>query len=154
VHYQHVARSDSVARAQLLVDQILSDARANDNRALLAANADPDTETLLDLLPEGKAVQARQHLHGVRIWLAQQNEKAKRKLSAAQTALDGFDLVVARGILRKIDSSVLDKETLARYDELFLAVEARAVELEDIQSRLPSPPPDQRAKPRKRFWKR
>ena len=153
MHYQHVARSDLVAKAQLLVDQILSDARANDNRALLAANADPETETLLDLLPEGKTVQARQHLRGVRIWVAQQNENAKTKLGAARRALDEFDLVVARGILRKIDSSVLDKETLVRYDELLLAVEARAVELEDIQSRLPSPPPDQGAKPRRRFWK-
>lgn len=145
---------DSVLRTQRLIQQIVQDARAHDYRALLAVDADPETEGLLSLVSERESLQARQHLRGARIWRAQQIEKAKRKLDAAQTALSDFDLALARGILRKIDSSILDEQLMVRYDELLLAVEARSVELEDIQSRLPSSPPDQKGNPRKRFWKR
>lgn len=144
---------DSALRTQRLIQQILQDARAHDYSALLAADADPETEGLLRLVSERESLQARQHLRGARIWRAQQTEKIKGKLDAAQTALNEFDLALARGILRKIDSSILDEQLLVRFDELLLSVEARAVELEDLQSRLPTPP-DQKTKPRKRFRKR
>jgi len=148
-----MASHSSIPRARRLVDQIVQDARAHDNKALLAVDADPETEVLLDLLQEGESRQARGHLKAARIWRAQHSQKANEKLDAARTALDELDISLARGILRKVDFTLLDKPELDRYDELLLAVEARAVELEDIQSRLPSSP-EQTAKPRRRFWKR
>ena len=148
-----VASQSSVGKARRLVDQILRDARAHDHRALLAIDADPDTAVLLDLLPETATQSARRHLEEARVWRGQQKEKAKGKLEAANTALNGLDLSLARGLLRKIDSSYLDDSELTRYDELLLAAEARAVELEDIQEQVPSSSPSKKKRPR-RFRKR
>ena len=145
-----VANEGSEQQARQLVDQITRDARAHDHRALLAIDADPDTAVLLDLLPETATRDVNRHLQAARIWRGQQNEKAKGKLDAVKTALDGLDIPLAKGLLRRIDSSVLDDSELARYDELLLATEARAVELEDIQRRVPSSSPGK--KPASRRW--
>ncbi len=141
-------------RARQLVDQIMRDARAHDHRALLAIDADPDTAMLLDLLPETATRHANLHLHGAHIWRDQQNEKAQDKLDAVSTALDGLDISLAKGLLRKIDSSFLGDLELARFDELLLATEARAVELEDIQSQVPTSSVDKKQKRRGRFRRR
>ncbi len=132
----------------------MRDARAHDHRGLLAIDADPDTAMLLDLLPETASRDANLHLRGARIWRDQQNEKVQDKLDAVNTALDGLDISLAKGLLRRIDSSFLGDLELARFDELLLATEARAVELEDIQSRVPTSPPDKKRKGRGRFWRR
>ena len=149
-----VASQSSVQQARRLVDQILRDARAHDHRALLAIEAEPDTVVLLDLLPDTATNQARKHLQGARVWRGQQAEKAKGKLDTAKTALDGLDISLARGLLRKIDSSFLEDSDFALYDELLLAAEARAVELEDIQKRVSSSSPARKKKRRGRFRKR
>ncbi len=132
----------------------MREARAHDHRALLEIDADPDTTALLDVLPDRENRQARSQLQGARVWRGQQNEKATGKLDAAGTALDGLDITLARGILRKIDSSVLNDSELVRYDELLLAVEARAVELEDIQTQLPSSATAKKEKRRRPFRRR
>lgn len=139
-------------RARRLVDQIMRDARAHDHRALLVIDSDPDTAMLLDLLPETANRDANLHLQGARIWRDRQNEKAQDKLDAVKTALDGLDISLAKGLLRRIDSSFLGDSELARFDELLLATEARAAELEDIQNRVP--PPDKKQKRRRRFRRR
>lgn len=141
-------------RARRLVDQIMRDARAHDHRALLVIDSDPDTAMLLDLLPETATRDANSHLQGARIWRDRQNEKAQDKLDAVKTALDGLDISLAKGLLRKIDSSFLGDLELARFDELLLATEARAAELEDIQSRVPPSSPDKKQKRRGRFRRR
>ena len=143
--------SNRVNEAKHLVDEILDEARANDHKRLLALASAPETDELLDLLSNREAGQARQHLRAARLWQAQQNERAKSKLDAAARALDELDLPLARGILRKIDSTVLDEVQQARFDGLLLAVEARAMELEDIESKLP--PADEK-KSSRRFWNR
>ena len=143
-----VAKERTEQRARQLVDQIMRDARANDHKALLAIDADPETAVLLDLLPETATDDANAHLHWARAWRARQNKKAHGKLDAVQTALDGLDIFLAKGLLRKIDSSVLGDEVLTRFDQLLLATEARALELEDIQSRVPPLPPHKKQKRR------
>jgi hypothetical protein len=147
-----VAKEVTEQRARRLVDQIMRDARAHDHRALLAIDTDPDTAMLLDLLPDTATRDANLHLQGARIWRDRQNEKAQDKLDAVKTALDGLDISLAKGLLRKIDSSFLGDSELARFDELLLAAEARAAELEDIQSRIPLP--DKKQKRRGRFRRR
>ncbi|MCZ6566915.1 MAG: hypothetical protein O6923_01260 [Actinobacteria bacterium] len=149
-----MAKEVTEQRARRLVDQIMRDARAHDHRALLAIDTDPDTAMLLDLLPDTATRDANLHLQGARIWRDRQNEKAQDKLDAVKTALDGLDISLAKGLLRKIDSSFLGDSELARFDELLLAAEARAAELEDIQSQVPSSSPGKKQKRRGRFRRR
>ncbi len=149
-----MAKERAEQRARRLVDQIMRDSRAHDHKALLAIDADPDTAMLLGLPPETATRTAKLHLHGARIWRDQQNEEARDRLDAAKTALDGLDISLAKGLLRRIDSSFLGDSELARFDELLLAAEARATELEDIQSRIPSSSPNEKPKRRGRFRRR
>ncbi len=132
------------------MSRIIRDARAHDYQALVHIDADPETEDLLGLLPDRATSQAHTHLRGARAWQGQQRERAISKLDAARAALDALDIPLARGILRRVDSSFLDETGIVRRDELLLGVEARAVELEDIQRRLP-PAPEAKKKGRKRF---
>lgn len=149
-----VSKEEPEQRARLLVDQIVRDALAHDHRALLAVDADPETPTLLGLLPATATRTARLHLDGARIWRDQQNQKTRDRLDAIKTALDGLDISLAKGLIRRIDSSFLGDLELARFDELLLAVEARAAELESIQNRIPSSSPDKKPKRLGRFRKR
>ena len=150
----HVVNGGKEQRARQVVDQIMRDARAHDYRALLAIDADPDTAMLLDLLPGTTSRDANVHLRGARLWRGQQYEKAKDKLEAAKTALDRLDIALAKGLLRRIDLTFLGDSELATYDELLLNTEARAVELEDIQRRVPSSSPDKKQKRQGRFRRR
>ena len=108
-------------RARQLVDRVLREARAHDHKALLAIDVDPDTARLLDLLPESATHDARLHIRAAHTWRRKKNQKAIVKLDAAQTVLDGLDVVLAKGLLRKIDSSILGEAEAGRFDELLLA---------------------------------
>ena len=140
--------------ARQLVDRVLQAARAHDHKALLAIDADPDTARLLDLLPESATHDANLHIRAAHTWRRKKNQKAIVKLDAAQTALDGLDVVLGKGLLRKIDSSILDETEVARLDELLLAAEARAIELEDIKKDLPPAPPGKKQRKRGPFGRR
>ena len=141
----------TIEQARELVDEIVRLARAHDDKALTKIDSEPSTGELLGLLPEREARQAEAHLKAARVWKARQNLKAREKLDAARNEIDELDITLARGILRKIDWEVLDEAELERYNELTLALEARAIELEDIQSQLPETPPEVK---KSRFWRR
>jgi hypothetical protein len=143
-----VAEELTEQRARQLVDQIMRDARADDYKSLLEIGADPNTALLLSLLSESATQSASLHLRAARSWRGRQNKKTEDKLDAVQKALDGLDISLAKGLLRKIDSSILGEAELTRFDELLLATEARALELEDIQSRVPPLSPDKKQKRR------
>ena len=144
----------STNHALELVNEVLRLAREHDNTALLAIEADPSTEALLSQLTDRQAGQARVHLRAARMWKAKQNRKAGDKLDAAEEAMNRLDLVLARGILRKLDSEILERQQLDRYDSLLLAVTARQMELDEISDSLPEPPPDDAKSRRRRPWRR
>lgn len=136
--------------AKQLVDEINAHARAHDNKSLSKLAADPSTREILSLLPERESRQASVHLDAAQVWRTRQNEKLGGKLDAADKALKELDLQLARGILRKIDWEILDTEKLDRFNQLFLALEARAHELEQFE--VPESPP--RRERSKKFWRR
>lgn len=142
---------DRVQRAKDRAGEIARLARARDNKALLRLDSDPETQELLGILDPRLAGPAEAHLRAARAWQARLDRKAQDKLEAASKALDELDLVLARGIIRKLDVEVLDEPTIARYDDLVLAIEARTMELDEIQSHLPEEPPSDEGR---RFWRR
>lgn len=138
--------------ADQLYEEIVRASRANDYKTLLRIDDAPGTPSVLDALPKEQSRQASAHLRDARLWRARRVEKAKGKLDAAESAIDGLDLPLARGLLRKLDSGVLVGPELERYDQLLLEVEARAMEIEDIESHIPPPPSNEER--RKPFWRR
>lgn len=142
----------NIEQARSLAGEIARLARNDDHKGLLKVAAESETDELLAVLPDRESRQSRVHLKSASIWRTKANRKAKGKLDAAAKALGELDLVLAKGILRKIDAEILDDEALGRYDELLLAVEARAMELDEIEARVPESSPDERHK--RRFWNR
>lgn len=138
--------------AKALVEDINRLSRAYDNKALLKLDDDPSTAETLATLTEREARGAEVHLEAARIWKAKQNERAVRKLDSAENEINELDMELARGILRKIDYEVLDQGNLDRYNNLLLELEARALELEEIEAGLPELPPGKETP--KKWWRR
>lgn len=127
------ARRAAEGRARRLVEEIRGCARAHDHMALLRIDADPLSARLLALVPASAARSAEVHLEGARVWQGQQAEKTRQRLAEAAKALDEFDLHLARGLLDRIDVELLHEDGRARFDQLILTAEARAMEAEAIQ---------------------
>ncbi len=127
------ARRTAEERARKLVEEIRSRARSHDHMALLRIDADPLSARLLALVPASAARSAEVHLQGARVWQARQAEKARQRLADAAQALDEFDLQLARGLLDRVDVELLNDDDHARFDQLILTAEARAMEAEAIQ---------------------
>lgn len=136
--------AETTEQAEDLVRQVLRLARGDEHKGLLAIDADPATEALLSVLSDRQTAQARVHLRAARAWKERQNRKARDKFSSANRALEELDLVLAKGILRKLDTEILEPSELDRYDELLLAITARSIELEEIESQIPGDPPEEK----------
>ena len=148
-------RDDAEQRARELVDRILRDARAHDHKALLAIDADADTQMLLALLPDSATRTAQVHLRGARIWRDQQRKKLKDRFVEVQRALDGFDPGLAKGLLQRIDSDLLADKDRQTYDNLLLNTEARLLELERFnESTSAITAEHDEANRKKRWWRR
>ena len=148
-------RDDAEQRARELVDQILRDARAHDHKALLAIDADADTQMLLALLPDSATRTAQVHLRGARIWRDQQRKKLKDRFVEVQRALDGFDPGLAKGLLQRIDSDLLADKDRQTYDNLLLNTEARLMELERFNETTSAITAEHdEANRKKRWWRR
>ena len=145
-------RDDAEKRARDLVDQILRDAREHDHKALLAADADADTQMLLGLLPEAATRTAQIHLRGARIWREQQRQKIKDRFVEVQRALDGFDPGLAKGLLQRIDPDLLDAKGLQTYNNLLLNAEARLVDVERFNEATSAITAEHQEQNRKRRW--
>ena len=148
-----MAEQAQIQEARELVDRVVKHARADEYKALLKIDAQPETETLLALLPDRDARRAEVHLNGARTWRHTMNNKAKEKLDSAQTELDELDLQLARGILRKLDWEILYPEELERYNELMLSLEARTWEQEQIESQIEDIKPEEGERKNRRFWR-
>lgn len=145
-------RDDAAQRAQALVDRILRDARAHDNKSLLAIDADADTQMLLSLLPDTATRTAQVHLRGARIWREQQRKKHKDRFVEIQRALDGFDPGLAKGLLHRIDTDLLTDQDRQTYDNLLLNMEARLMEMERFNESTSAITAEHDEQHRKRRW--
>jgi len=136
--------------ARALVELILRYARAHDFAALLRIALEPTTAPALDLLPPKATATARIQLEGALKWREGQYERNSERLDEVRKALDSYDLTLARGILNRVHSQFLLGDEVARYDDLIIEAEAKAMEAEelaDIADAIIPPDP-----PRKRRW--
>ncbi len=132
------------------MDTILRYSRAHDFSALLQIVLDPTTESALDLLPPRATATARIQLEGALKWRDGQFERTTERLDEVRSALNAYDLTLARGILRRVDTQFISDEDSGRFDELILETEARAMEAEELSEVADSIiPPDP---PQKRRW--
>lgn len=145
-------KEDAEHRARQLVEQILRAARAHDNKELLLVDADADTQMLLGLLAESATSTARIHLKGARIWRDQQRKKLQHRFVEVQRALDGFDADLAKGLLQRIDTDLLEDRDRQTYDNLLLNTEARLMEIERLQKTTSAITTEHAEQNRRRKW--
>jgi hypothetical protein len=134
--------------ARALVELILRYARAHDFAALLRIALEPTTEPALDLLPPKATATARIQLEGAFKWREGQFERTSERLDEVRNALDAYDLTLARGILRRVETAYISEGDRDRFDQLILETESRAMEAEElaevVESIVPTPPPPQK----------
>ncbi len=146
------ARTPEFEEALQLSSRILSLARAHDHDALLRIVDDPASIARLDLLEDDIARAARTHLEGAVVWRKQREAISRRRLDEAQEALDALDFALARSLLRRLEGEYVDDGDLERRDALFLDLEARMMETEQLQQSAAELIAERR--PRGRRWKK
>jgi hypothetical protein len=138
--------------AQQLTSRIRALAVRDDYRGLLDLDGQSDTARLLDLLGNDLAAAARVHLDAARRWKRRKAESNRRRLDEARTALDGFDLPLARALLSRIEEEWLEPADAAERDEMLLRMEARAMETEELTTIAAEAIEEHR--PPRRWWPR
>ena len=138
--------------AQQLTSRIRALAMRDEYRSLLDIDAEPDTARLLDSLGTDLAAAALLHLDAARRWKVRMEETNRRRLEEARLALDGFDLVLTRSLLGRIEEHWLTPGDAGVRDDLLLQMEARAMETEDLTALATEA--FQEFKPLKRRWQR
>jgi hypothetical protein len=87
---------------------------------------------LLALVPDASRERAELYLREAERWAERRGEINSRRLGEARRALDGLDLELARGLMRRIDSRFLSRELRDERDQLLLDISARAMEMESL----------------------
>lgn len=142
----------SEAAARQLVDRILHLSRQHDFPALLDIALDDATEPALDLLPDKATATARVQLRGAFKWQERQYERTTERLDEVRQALDAYDLTLARGILRRVESRYVPADDRERYNQLLLEVEAKAMQAEELADLAATIDPP--ATPKRRWFRR
>lgn len=140
--------------AEALVELILRYARAHDFAALLRIALDPQTEPALDLLPQKATGTARVQLRGALKWRERQYERNAERMDEVRQALDGYDITLARGILRRIEGDLVHDDDRERYNSLLLEVEAKAIEAERLAEVANDIAPPDPPRKKRRWFKR
>lgn len=143
-------RAEATEEALQLAQRLGRLVEAHDYRTVLEIDRHPRTHRLLALLDAAARTRSELRLREAHRWEDSRRASNNRRLAEARRALDGLDLDLARGLAAKIDEEVLDEGGRAAYDELLLAVTARTMELEHLETITPPPP----LPPRRRWWRR
>lgn len=125
-------RADAEHRAKDLVGRMveLGESRHLEDIAELASQ--PGIGALLALVPETSRRRAELYVREAERWAARQTEINMRRLGEARRALDGLDLELARGLMRRIDGRFLAPDQRDERDRLLLDIAARAMEVESV----------------------
>jgi hypothetical protein len=146
--------SRGLAMAHALGERLFGLSSAADYPTLLEIAEDPVTNRLLPLLSEAARNRAELYLRQASNWAESQARLQEGRLDQAQKALDALDLPLARGLLIKIDSRFLDTAHTERRDALFISLESRTMELEDLTRTAELTIGEVRPKKPRRWWQR
>lgn len=131
--------------AQRLYQEIIRRGTSDDHAGVAELAAREDADALLALLPEPDHRRVQVHLTVARRWAESRRRRNAERLTQARSALDGFDLELARGLIANLDDRFLDEESVEERDRLLLDIEARRMELaplREAQRRLKPAEPD------------
>jgi hypothetical protein len=119
---------------------------------------EPSTAPLLAIAPDTSRERAQLYLREAQRWAEARERVNARRLGEARRALDGLDLELARGLMRRIDGRFLNSGLEEERDRLLLDISARAMDVESLEEtgrRLTEGARPRRRNQRKaRWWRR
>lgn len=123
-------RPEAEDPARALHEQITRLGQERKPEAILDLLEDPSTRQLLESGPESSRRRAEAYVREAERWEERKRETNARRLAEARRALEGLDLELARGLMKRIDGRFLTGEQGEERDQLLLDISARTMELE------------------------
>jgi len=151
-------RDEAEKRAAELAGQIIELGENESLEEVLELAKDPALDQLLSLVAESSHKRAALYLREAKRWAERRVEVNVRRLGEARRALDGLDLDLARGLMRRIDGRFLSDDHQEERDQLLLDISARAMEVESLEEKgrrmIDENPPRGGRRDGKGWWRR
>ena len=128
-------RAEAENRAKKLVSQIIELGETQRFGEIVELAEEPATRALLALTSASPRKRAELYLREAERWAARRTEINARRLGEARRALEGLDLDLAKGLMRRIDGRFLSDEQEEVRDRLLLDLAARTMEMESLTER-------------------
>jgi hypothetical protein len=125
-------RAEGERRGRELANRIIDLGTTQQIEDVLPLAHEPSTRLLLALAPNTSRKRAELYLRQAERWEDKRREVNERRLAEARRALEGLDLELAEGLMRRIDSRFLSDEEEQERDRLLLDISARAIEVESL----------------------
>jgi hypothetical protein len=151
-------RADAEDRARDLVSRVVELGESQRLEEVVELARRPATAPLLALAPDTSRRRAELYLREAERWARRRTEINARRLREARRALDGLDLELARGLMRRIDGRFLSRDQRDERDRLLLDISARAMELQSVaetgRQLLDEKGPHRRNRTERAWWRR
>lgn len=128
-------RADAEHRARDLVSLVVELGESRRLDEVVELSRQSTLGPLLALAPDTSRRRAELYLREAARWVERRVEIDTRRLSEARRALDGLDLELARGLMRRIDGRFLSRDQSDERDRLLLDISARSMEVESVAER-------------------
>lgn len=144
-------RSEAEKRAEVVAQRLIEFGAKGQLDDFLAMIDDPVTNRLLTHASHSSRDRVDLYVQEAERWRKHQVEVNAKRLGEARRALDGLDLGLAEGLMRKVDERFLSDEGRDQRDQLLLDMSARTMEIESLaQIKVKRPKQTGRRKPKKR----
>ena len=125
-------RVEAEKRAEVVVQRLVELGEKGQLDEFVAIADDPVTTRLIAQASPSSRDRVDLYAQEAERWRKHQTEINARRLGEARRALDGLDLGLAEGLMRKIDERFLTDEGHEDRDRLLLDMSARTMEIESL----------------------
>ncbi len=125
-------RAEAEKRAEVIAQRLVELGAKGQLDEFLAMVDDPVTKRLVDLAAHSSLDRVDPYVQEAERWRKHQLETNTKRLGEARRALEGLDLGLAEGLIRKVDERFLSDEGREERDQLLLDMSARTMEVESL----------------------
>lgn len=151
-------RAEGERRGRELANRIIDLGNTHQIEDVVPLAHEPSTRLLLALAPDTSRKRAELSLRQAERWEDKRREINERRLAEARRALDGLDLELAQGLMRRIEGRFLTDGEEQERDRLLLDISARAVEVESLAEKgrqlIGEAGPPRTSQRRQSWWRR